>query len=218
MPRSFKHWKNTFNPEHDPENPEIIHKLGLSKRQKDWISNSYHYYAVKHLGISPDDNKPRCFFPVWDDEGGWCHCLSCTDSGEYIRSDSKSVELHHIWAKGHMSYSGCEDPDVPTNIIPICRRHHVLYGYSGSLNWRCQLVEGIHPDIEYARRNYRGNQKPTSYDKVFEGRKELIANGLTYWNTDFDSHLRQIAEEVHNTYVLEGMYQDWFTSFPYYES
>lgn len=122
-----------------------------------------------------DRDRSRCQFPIYDEEKGWRFCGS-TDR----------VQVHHIspqrWSEFFMLEADCNEF---ANLITLCFYHH---------------QSEIHPDMIEARHNYgiqksRGIEKPNSYQQVFNNRDELIREGETYWNTDYDEFFSQRAEE-----------------------
>lgn len=132
----------------------------------------------------------RCHFPIYSERKGWIICGS-TDS----------VQIHHCKPQGWVRRILGSNPDYPENLIAICAFHHVGRGYGGSLDWHNSVVSVIHPDMVWALRRYK--KDPTSFDTVFAGRIQQTAKNQTYWNTDFDEALEDIAQRIVHKYLLE---------------
>lgn len=183
MPHIERAWKRAFDPDFDVENQEVETKTGLTKKQRDWARRVYD---------RDGDGLAECFWLLYSEKRGWYFCES--------RSCKKNIQIHHIIPQGFSKRVLESDPDRPRNLIAIGAHHHIGLGYGGALDWRNELVPVIHPDMEYARRNYRSMGK-RSYEMVFAGRRTQTSKYDTYWNTDFDSMLQQIAEEWVGKYL-----------------
>ena len=193
----FHDWKHAFDEKFERKFEKA---RGLTKKQRDWVIRAWDRVFEE---TRPAEGLHICAFPVERDERvvlhGW----------------EERVQVHHIVPKGYAkNVLGWDDAKInsPTNLIPLCEEHHIGRGWDGSLDWRNDLVPVVHPDMEWARRKYQGKEKkPTSYDFVFEGRSERMANGETYWNTDFDWPLAEKAREVVQRYrniLLENGEED----------
>ena len=172
-------WKRVYNEGEDT--PDI--NLGITNAQYKWITNAYEY-----------SGEHRCQFPIYNDHDGWDVC-----GGE------SNLHLHHIHPKRHLWQVNQIDPDNdPTNLIFLCKTHHLgSRAYKGPTDWRNEVVPIIHCDIEWARRRYQGSDsRPTTYDKVFKGRQEIVSKGDTYWNTDYDEYFVERATDIINNYFV----------------
>ena len=168
----MERWLALLYPELAPEKK----KLGLTNNQRDWIKRCY----------SDENGIPRCHFPVWKD-----------DKWDYCWSDG-SPQANHIIPQGYafeVLLWTVEQVNSPFNIIINCAHHHVGNGYHGTLDWHDEVVPVYHPDNVFARRHYKGKDKPTSYDVLFQARHARVLQGEKYWNVDWTEHLLQIAEE-----------------------
>ncbi len=180
MPRIERPWLHAFDPRYDVENPPSDVKTGFTTKQKRWIKNAYNTVMGEYF----------CVFPLYSEENGWTQC-----------KNTQELQIHHITPQGYSKRILSEDPDRPDNACPLCVMHHNGTGYTGSLDHHNDLVPILHPDMEWARRNYHKYNKE-SYQLVFKGRKERTNKGEIYWNPDWDNALREIAERVFFEYVI----------------
>lgn len=195
------HWKNAISPEFD-EDKAPQETLGLTSRQKEWIKGAGAFYWHRYIDgkdpakFHPHNRKARCLFPTWQvDQFGDEVCCPCGGS---------DIHIHHISSKryAYQNHYYYLDND-PTMLIPVCASHHIGDGYRGSLDWRNEVVPVIHPDIAWAKRNYKGkDSRPTTFDLVFEGRDQRTQQYLEFWNTDYDNYLYGIAQDVYFNYIM----------------
>jgi len=194
-----RQWTRCFEADFvEGESQEV--KLGLTKNQREWVKRAGAlYWHTRILGKDPEkyhqhNNKAKCLFPVYKVDQ-WGDELACPCGGS-------DIHIHHIIPKRYaFETEGLLVDNDPRLLIPLCTGHHIGDGYKGSLDWHNDIVPVVHPDIAWAKRNYRGKEKPTSFDKVFEGRGQRVEQNLTYWNTDFDQHLLAIADEMYWLYL-----------------
>jgi len=143
---------------------------------------------ARHLSwITQPDNLNKegqmmCQFPHWY-KGVDIPVVPC--NGHILKkNDVPTVEVHHIkpqgWAIAHNVVP--EEVDDPFIALTICKNAHHM----------C-----IHPDMLDALAEYRPEK--TSFQEVFEARKEDIELGLKYWNSQWDEVLLVISE--HQTRV-----------------
>jgi hypothetical protein len=153
--------------------------MALTKAQLNWARRVYSPQGVLF-----------CHFPVYSEKYGWGFCGS-----------RKKVHIHHVLPQGHCKRVLNINPDFARNLIAICELHHVGRGYKGSLDHHNEYVEVIHTDMSWAFRQYAKLGRD-AFNKVFEGRKFLSAKGDSYWNTDFDEALAEIAREIVTRYLF----------------
>lgn len=151
--------------------------MALSNKQKAWF-----YRVYEH----------KCYFPMYSEKRGFHACGS-----------TFKVELHHLAPQGFVKrvlkgLFNNGNPDVPTNILPICKRQHVGYRYGGSLDHQNDLVDVIHTDAAWAYRQY-SKQGKEAFNKVFSGRESFTT---PYWNTDWDVAMQQIADRIVGAYLI----------------
>ena len=159
-----------------PELANKAEKTGLTQKQRDWVKRCY----------SDENGVVRCHFPIWESDR-WRLCWS-----------GKSLQANHIIPQGYareVLFWTRSQINNPCNLIMNCSFHHVGDGYSGTLDWRHEIVPVYHPDNVWAKKHYTGKSKPTSYDVLFEARHGRVIEGETYWNTDWTDHLLEIACE-----------------------
>lgn len=175
--------------------PELVEKIrnektGLTRRQREWVRRCY----------SDEDGVPRCHFPVWTGDK-WDLCWSAV-----------KPEANHIIPQGyakHVLFWRPEQIDNPYNLIINCAYHHTGSGYHGTLDWRDEVVPVFHPDNIWAKRHYKGKEKPTSYDILFDARKRQVELGATYWNFDWTEHLLDIARLRVEWYFRDNSDDPW---------
>lgn len=144
---------------------------GFTRGQKKWIREAYE-------GVL---GSVFCIFPVWNGE-------------EYVYCGKEHVEVHHIKPRGWCIRVLKIDPNIPENAAPICLEHHRLGQRNKPLTRKDQNV--IHLDSAYANRNYKGPQKPTSYDKIAKQREQLCGVALPYWYDLWDKYLAELAKDI----------------------
>lgn len=129
---------------------------------------------------------------MYSERKGWYYCGS-TDH----------IQLHHIKTQGFVKrilkgLFNNGNPDVPTNIIPLCKRNHVGYGYKGSLDHHNDLVDVVHTDMAWAYRQY-SKQGREAFNKVFAGREKFVTE---YHNTDWDIAMQATADRIVGSYLI----------------
>lgn len=175
----MERWVRHVYPELVDETREV--KTGFTRRQKEWFKRVYEV-----------DGRTACHFPIYSEDRGW-HICGCNEK----------LECHHIEPQGYSKRVENKDPDFMYNGIYLCREHHVAEGHQGDLNWRDEPVMAVHPDTEWARRNYLKRNK-RSYNIVYEGRRDRTDQGLPYWNVEWDEILKEIAIHKISQYILEN--------------
>lgn len=188
----IERWLAILYPEIVPE----VEKHGLTKLQREWVRRCY----------SDENGVARCHFPVWKG-----------DKWEYCWSDD-SPQANHIIPQGYAhDYLYWSDTQInnPYNLIINCSNHHIGNGYNGSLDWRNEVVPVYHPDNVWARKNYHGTEKPTSYDILFSGRHQRVIRGETYWNTDWTEHMLDIARIIVDRYISNNPDDKWPIKHPH---
>lgn len=173
----------------DIESPEV--KTGLNKSQLKYM---WAVYADKG-GIT------RCHFPIVNADGSLHYCGAGNDEAK--------IEVNHILARGFAKDSmgmNSKQIDNPLNLICLCSYHHVGDGYCGEPTREQpngEITPVYHPDNIWARRNYRGTTKPTSYDRLMEHRREQTKRGVNYCNEYWTAWMLCIAEEMYWRYYNE---------------
>ena len=180
-----RHWKEAFESNFDPEaEANRSEKTGFTKRQKDWIKRAY----IEYFG------ELFCVFPVWEKD-------------KFTLCRTPKIEIHHVIPQGFAKRVLSEIPDRPSNAVPICPMHHRKGDRSKPLTREDQDV--IHLDNLWADRNYKGKNKPTSYDLVFQQRRKLTLLGVEYWVNSWDSYLLEVAELVSHEYSTLNPQDKW---------
>jgi len=121
-----------------------------------------------------DRDDGECQYPTYSEKRGWGKC------GRKYRP-----ECHHIKSQRWSEITGDKEVNNSDNLIIIGKNHH-----QGS----------IHTDMpecldDYGRQKRRGVDNPDSFKKMFKKRDELVGEGQKYWNTDFDAHFADVADE-----------------------
>lgn len=168
-------WMKIVDPELFVDSIEV--KTGYSYKQRKWFHRVY---------------GSKCHFPTYSEEKGWGVCGS-----------EKSIQIHHIKPQGWEKRVEHADPDRMYNGIAVCKNCHVGHAGLPTLDCQNEVVECIHPDMEWARRNY-GKTDKQSYLKVFSRRRDLTGNSEVYWNQDFDDALQETAYYAITNYLSEN--------------
>jgi len=121
-----------------------------------------------------DRDNGECQYPTYSEKRGWGKC-----------GQKNHPECHHIIPQRQSKLSGDPEVNNSDNLITIGRGHHQVT---------------IHPDMEETRRDYGrqkrlGIDKPDSYNHTFKKRDQKVKEGQKYWNTDFDAHFADVADE-----------------------
>ena len=162
--------------EHEKLTPEK--KVGFTQRQREFIKSAYE----EVLGFA------GCVFPVWDEQ-----------MGEYRYCQVEETEAHHIKPRGWCIRVLHINPNVPDNAAPICASHHRVGQRNKPLTREDQ--DCIHLDSAWALRKYKGTEKPTTFNKVFDQRKKLTDVQVKYWFDLWDIYLLELAEDVMGEYL-----------------
>lgn len=173
-----RRWKQAFEPGVDVESLPNGKYEGFSNQQRAWIKRAYQQVW----------GSVHCMMPVWEEDGSWHTC----DSDDHIN-------IHHISAQGFTRIAMQENPNIPTNAVPLCKGHHT--GFKDLPLDRMEH-DAVHLDTEWARRNY-ATMKEVSYQKVADQRMRLIERGETYWNPAWDEYFREVAEQTYFRYIAE---------------
>ena len=147
---------------------------GYTQKQREWFHRVY---------------NDECHFPLYSERLGWYLCRSGHD-----------LQVHHVFPQGMWKVERHTDPNLASNGILLCARHHVGREYYGTLDWYNEVVEVVHPDITWALRQY-GTLGKEAFNRVFQGRHDLEAHLQTYWNTDWDRALEMVVEETVPKYI-----------------
>lgn len=155
--------------------------MAYTRGQRSWFLRVY----------SQTSGYPMCHFPIYSEECGWGYCGS-----------TSNLHVHHVIPQRFFRLFVGDNPNTSDNGILLCAKHHVGKGYKGSLDWRNEVVYVVHPDIAWAFQHYN-TLKREAFDKVFKGRDEIAGKGKTYWNTDWDKALKEIASTLIDKYKAE---------------
>ena len=161
-------------------------KIGFTGRQREFIRRAYE----EVLGFA------GCVFPVWDET-----------EGEYRYCRERKVEIHHIKPRGWCIRVLQIDPNVPENGAPLCAEHHRVGQRDKPITRKDQDV--IHLDAVFALRYYKGTQKPTTFDRVFDQRKRLTDKLTKYWFDLWDTYLSELASDVMALYAQHHPQDNW---------
>src|SRR3989304_3508914 len=153
--------------------------MALTKKQLEWARRVYSPKGVLF-----------CHFPIYTEKQGWGYC------GSTIK-----IEINHVKPQGWTKRILKKNPDYPTNLVAICKFHHVGWGYQGTLDWENEVVFVIHTDTALAYRQYRDNR--SAFEEVFADREVATDRKEKYWNTDWDSTLTRIAHQCVSRYLYE---------------
>lgn len=176
---------------------EVEVKTGLSRPQLRYMWSVY----------ADDTGVTRCHFPIFTPDGDWHICGTTHEEG--------GIEVNHILARGFASRyleMTALEIDNPLNLIALCKYHHVGEGFTGEIAREQPDGEPTpvyHIDNVWAKKNYRGTDKPTSYDKVMQQRTRLTYEGVPYYNDFWTPMMLYIAQEKYWEY-----YNKTHESFP----
>lgn len=148
----------------------------------------------RHLILDRDDHTSQLLH--YNEEKGW-------HRGGYCGEGCDSLHVHHIEPVriGRLRGKTREEIDDPRNLITTFKCEHVGICDKRRIGRNEKYVSPsletpvIHEDVQYATMNYKGKSKYTSFDVMIELRGEAIQEGSSYWNRDWDSMMRGIAEE-----------------------
>ena len=159
-------------------------KVGFTSGQREFVKRAYQ----EVLGFA------GCVFPVWEEgEGEYRYCKSLV-----------KINIHHIKPRGYCIKVLKINPNVAPNGIPICVFHHIIGNQS--LPMTREFQEVLHLDSAYAKKNYNGKIRPTTFDRVNEQRRKLSDVGRKYWWDLWDQYLSELAEDVMGEYLKHN---DW---------
>lgn len=130
--------------------------------------------------LDRDDN--RCNFPKHFTTDSYDRCGR--------RRLLTQVHVHHIvpysWAARRLGWEP-EQINNPYNLIALCKDHHFAY------------IHGT--DMRDIFQQYRDNKQ--AYQMMFERRRLLTSEGVPYWDTQWDTLLKHIAEGRTNRFTAE---------------
>lgn len=131
---------------------------------------------IVEMTFSFTQRQRQWYLRVFDDQ---CHFPKFSRDGEIsVCGRSDYLEVHHVTPDGWTRVQNpSQDPNETVGIV-LCKSHH----------------QGVlHPDIQEARDNYRNDQQ--SFAKAIAKHREAAERGEVFWNDEWDTILRAIAEE-----------------------
>lgn len=163
-------WKRAF--EIDPETTTESHRVEISSHRKGWLSRAWSYF----FGYVPNA------IPAYNEKKGFFH------------TPAIKVQFHHITPIGESTRVYGEDNSYyndPRNIVPVSELNHIGTGAD-------EEDTVLHPDTQEARRSYGKNHN--AYADMGTERRKMTDAGLIYHNPDYDTYLRDTADQVVSTY------------------
>ena len=166
-------WKRAF--EIDPETTTESHRVEISSHRKAWLSRAWIHY----FGFLPNA------IPVYNEKKGFFHTPTIKVNWHHIQTQGESVR---IYGEDHEVYND------PRNLVPVSALNHVGDGADDE-----DFV--IHEDTRQAKKNYRTNRN--AYQDMGTERRRMTDAGLIYHNPEYDTYLRELADQVVSTYIRD---------------
>ena len=163
-------WKRAF--EIDPESTLESKRVEITARRKSWLVRAWTYF----FGFLPNA------IPAYNEKKG------------FFNTPAIHVNWHHITTIGESTRIYGEDHEVyndPRNLVPVSALNHIGDGAD-------EDDTVLHPDTQEAKKNYRTNKN--SYTDMGAERRRMTDAGLIYHNPDYDTYLRDLADQVVSTY------------------
>lgn len=166
-------WKRAF--ELDPESTPEGKRVELTARQKAWLVRAWSHFFGYIPNAIPAYNEKRGFFHTPAIHVNWHHLQTQGESTRIYGED------HHVY-------------NDPRNLVPVSALNHVGDGADEE-----DMV--LHPDTMQAKKNYGRNRN--SYADMGIQRRKMTDAGLIYHNPDYDTYLRDVADQVVSKYETE---------------
>ncbi len=115
---------------------------------------------------------------------------------------SKQLEVNHIYPRKYLLGMGVKNPDIPENLITICRNSHTGDPSNG------RSIDPVHPDIRDARKNYANDKK--SIEKAIQDQKDKQAERVVWWNDKHDRAMMTVAWRNNEKLDKKGGRKKWW--------
>lgn len=169
-------WKRAYDI--DPEAPTDSKRVEVSSHRKGWLIRAWSNFFGYVPNAIPAYNEKKGFFHTPAIHVNWHHI---TTQGESMR----------IYGETHEIYND------PRNLVPVSALNHVGDGADED-----DFI--LHEDTQQAKKNYRGSSNgDSSYSQMGVDRRIMTSAGLIYHNDDYDTYLRDVADQVVSKYELE---------------
>lgn len=166
-------WKRAF--EIDPETTTESRRVEVSSHRKGWLIRAWTYF----FGFVPNA------IPAYNEKRGFFHVPAIHVNWHHIQTQGESVR---IYGEDHTIYND------PRNLVPVSVLNH-----TGDDANEEDFV--LHPDTQQAKKNYKTNRN--SYTEMGIERRRMTDAGLIYHNPDYDTYLRDLADQVVSKYQTE---------------
>lgn len=163
-------WKRAF--QIDPETTTESHRVEVTAKRKAWLVRAWTYF----FGYVPNA------IPAYNEKKGFFHTPAIKVNWHHIQTQGESVR---IYGEDHEVYND------PRNLVPVSALNHVGDGADDE-----DFV--IHEDTRQAKKNYGRNRN--AYADMGTERRKMTDAGLIYHNPDYDTYLRDTADQVVSTY------------------
>jgi len=166
-------WKRAF--ELDPETTTESRRVEITARRKSWLIRAWSYF----FGYVPNA------IPAYNEKKGFFHAPAIHVNWHHITTIGESTRIH---GEDHEVYND------PRNLVPVSALNHVGDGAD-------ENDTVLHPDTQIAKKSYGSNRN--SYADMGKERRKMTDAGLIYHNPEYDTYLRDVADQVVSKYQIE---------------